>query len=100
MNKTFPRPLPPALQEIVDVKAKLATPVDGPGKYEAIVQPVIPNDLSIQDSGMAVIIDCGRVDDENAGMFVRLHSWSESKEHDQIRKFIGKRIRITVETID
>lgn len=33
-------------------------------------------------------------------MFVRLHSWDTSREHQQLRHLINKRIRVTVEVID
>lgn len=63
--------------------------------------------VDIEDSGCAVIVNCDDAvevvpDDEGMfeGMFVRLHSWSEKKAHDEITQFIGKRVKITIETLD
>jgi hypothetical protein len=33
-------------------------------------------------------------------MFVRLQSWDDDKKHVEIRKFIGRKVKITVETVD
>lgn len=54
--------------------------------------------VSIEDGGQAMI---GELDDDaEEGFFVRLQSWSEKKDHPVMQSLIGRRIRITVETID
>ena len=53
-----------------------------------------------EDSGQAMIaqIEDERVDE----FFVRLQSWSEEspRRHTVMRSLAGKRVRVTVETID
>ena len=57
-------------------------------------------DTTEEDSGQAMIahIEDDRVDE----FFVRLQSWSEEspRRHTVMRSLAGKRVRVTVETID
>jgi len=55
-------------------------------------------DTTEEDSGQAMIaqIEDERVDE----FFVRLQSWSEERRHIVMRSLAGKRVRVTVETID
>ena len=55
-------------------------------------------DTTEEDSGQAMIaqIEDERVDE----FFVRLQSWSEERRHIVMRHLAGKRVRVTVETID
>jgi hypothetical protein len=73
---------------------------------------IIDTDYSLrgyrtEDSGYAQIMDivpdidnmeCP--DDNDNGLFVRLQSWDETKQHIDFNKFIGKKIKVTIETID
>lgn len=57
-----------------------------------------------EDSGQAVIaepivIDTPSSDEEN-GLMVRLTSWDVNSKHVDMNKLIGKKIKITIETID
>jgi len=38
-------------------------------------------------------------DDPENGTCVKFWSWDETKEHKSIKRFIGKRVRITVEVV-
>ena len=47
--------------------------------------------------------ECARIvefDDDDSHLSVRLHSWDEECVHGEFNKFYGKKVRITVETID
>lgn len=74
---------------------------------------IAKSDVDVEDSGCAVIchVDDGTYEDN--GVFVRLQSWSEegtghnrlnmkeiAKCHPKIVAFIGKRVRVTIETLD
>ena len=37
---------------------------------------------------------------EDNGMFVKLCSWDDNMEHTELNKFVGRKVRITIETID
>ena len=50
------------------------------------------------DGGRALIQQFDDAADD--GLFVRLQSWSEKKEHPAMEALIGKRVRITVEVVD
>ena len=54
--------------------------------------------ITEEDGGQAMI---AAIEDENVPeFFVRLQSWSEERRHIVIRSLAGKRVRVTVETID
>jgi len=60
-----------------------------------------------EDSGQALIWDHhgyeiegdAREDSDDPGTTVRFWSWDEEREHKSIKRFIGKRVRITVEVV-
>jgi hypothetical protein len=52
----------------------------------------------IEDGGQAIIAEVGG--DKDAGMFVRIQSWDETMRHAEIEPFLGKRVRVTIETLD
>jgi NifB/MoaA-like Fe-S oxidoreductase len=56
------------------------------------------DDVAEEDSGQAMIarIEDARVEE----FFVQLQSWSEERRHSLMRNLAGKRVRVTVETID
>lgn len=64
---------------------------------------VTEHDIKSEDGGCALIWEAGpdqvTPPDENpdAGMFVRLQSWDENKNHDTLRKMVGRKVKITVE---
>jgi hypothetical protein len=54
-----------------------------------------------EDGGCAIIGDIAGEGDE--GLFVRLQSWAENpagRAHDAIRALTGKRVRVTIETLE
>lgn len=58
------------------------------------------NEVDTEDGGQAKIVSlCNKPDEEN-GMFVQLRSWDEDKKHDEFNKFVGRKVKITIETID
>ena len=54
--------------------------------------------LSVEDSGCAMIGDV--CDNEDSGMFIRIQSWDETKEHKDFKSLIGKKIRVTIEVVE
>lgn len=59
-------------------------------------------EVATEDGGMAKIFTA---EDENSkendnGMFVAIKSWDDSKTHPEFNQFVGRKIRITIETID
>lgn len=62
------------------------------------------DDISREDGGRAMVFSIdNQIDppdrDSTAGPFVRFQSWDDAKEHSEFRKFIGKRVRITIEVV-
>ena len=55
-----------------------------------------------EDGGMALIATLVNESDQDndKGVFVRLQSWDEDKEHEVARSFEGKKVRVIIETID
>jgi hypothetical protein len=58
-----------------------------------------------EDGGCALIWETGpdqvspTDEDPDSGMFVRLQSWDERKSHKVFNRFVGRRVRITVEPL-
>lgn len=57
------------------------------------------DEINTEDGGQAKIFTASPDDNEN-GLFINICSWDENKEHTDFNKLIGKKIRITIETID
>ena len=68
-----------------------------------IINNVNQDDVRIEDSGQAKILDITELDADyeniNYGIFIKLVSWDESKEHKEFNALIGKAVRVTIETI-
>lgn len=52
---------------------------------------------STEDGGMAKYGDIDPIEEE---IFFRIQSWDETKKHLILSPFIGKRVRVTLETIE
>jgi hypothetical protein len=75
------------------------TPVmarDEAGRYRRLAEHEVP--VSIEDGGQARIMEFDSPGEE--GIFVRIQSWSESKEHGAMDLLMGRRVRVTIEVID
>lgn len=59
-----------------------------------------PEEAKKEDGGQAIIFTVSEPFEEENGMFVRIQSWDDKKEHTDLKKFEGRKIRITIETID
>jgi hypothetical protein len=73
------------------------------------------DEIEVEDSGRALIFHVEEEESQDNGFFVQLRSWSGFKEplriasndteglrkqHPEFAQFAGKRVRVTVETID
>jgi hypothetical protein len=75
------------------VYVKLDT--DGPLVFEGTPEP------KYEDSRAALILAVGGADYgiSPGGVFVRVQSWDETTRHPELQRFIGKKIRVTVEVV-
>jgi hypothetical protein len=59
---------------------------------------------SQEDGGQAVITEGLSFNtansDEDNGMFVKIQSWDMDTEHVDLNRFLGHKVRITIEIID
>jgi hypothetical protein len=58
------------------------------------------DEIEIEDGGqskMFVAVEDGDLDN---GLFVRVCSWDEDEQHTDFNKFVGRKVKITIETID
>lgn len=65
--------------------------------------PAKPNqtdNLQVEDGGQAIIATIGGNGPEERGVFVRIQSWDETREHAEMNKLLGKKIKVTIETIE
>lgn len=55
--------------------------------------------VATEDDGAAMIaeLDYLKTSPDDGAFFVRLQSWSETKQHATFQSLIGKQIRITIE---
>lgn len=63
--------------------------------------------VEVEDGGQAIIATAsldknGKEEDEfnNKGVYARIISWDNDKEHKEMAKFLGRKIKVTIETID
>jgi hypothetical protein len=54
--------------------------------------------MSVDDCGQAVITEI--ISDDSEPAFFRFQSWDPDKNHETINNFIGRKVRITIETLD
>ena len=54
----------------------------------------------VEDGGQAIITHITEPTNTDNGMFIRIQSWDEQLKHEEFKKFEGRKIRITIETID
>jgi hypothetical protein len=63
-----------------------------------IVEKTIqPEDIETEDNGAARIVE---ISHDDSDLFVRIQSWDALKTHTEHRQLEGKRVRITIETLD
>lgn len=61
------------------------------------------SDMENEDGGCFKCFKCFRVAKDfetEDGMYVKICSWDESRKHLEFEKFINRKVRITIETID
>lgn len=61
--------------------------------------------VRIEDEGKAMIMYCSLENEPSRTggdgcFFVRLHSWDDRNKHPLFREFMGKKVKVTIETID
>lgn len=65
-----------------------------------IVTQINSGEIDKEDGEMALIFTASNAPDEDNGMYVRIISWDENKKHTEFNSFVGRKIKITIETID
>ena len=53
-----------------------------------------------EDGGQFHSFSVNNNPDEENGIYVRLCSWDENGNHEEFNKFINRKVKITIETID
>lgn len=58
--------------------------------------------LTVEDRGLSRYYRADQVvsEEEETGLFVEIHSWDNTKVHKCFRNLEGKKLRITVESIE
>lgn len=56
--------------------------------------------IAFDEHPAARVLELSDTTEGENGVFVRLHSWSDTGEHPEIEQFRGQKVRITVETVD
>lgn len=65
-----------------------------------VTRLVTARGIDIQDSGMAQIFEVDNYTGDETELFVRVQSYSNSKNHSVMDSLHGKRIRVTIEVLD
>lgn len=76
-----------------------------PKKHEKLTftQTINESDIRIEDGGTAKIVDTlyhNDNSDDESGVFLKMISNCQDKTHLEFNKFVGRKIKITIETID
>lgn len=58
------------------------------------------SDMDTDDGGSFRCFQIAKDYNTEEGMYVKICSWDEDKNHFEFEKFINRKIRITIETID
>jgi len=71
----------------------------------AIEASNVTMNIDVEDGGQAIIattsLDAkGNPDGRGAGVYARITSWDEKKKHTEMKKLLGRKIKVTIETID
>jgi len=61
---------------------------------------LLSSDIETEDGGQAKIIAMSQSPEEDNGMFVKIQSWDETLKHEEFEKFVGRKVKIIIETID
>ena len=73
-------------------------------KIKFVIQSVFNSkEVDIEDGGCAKIITLTNENEDIDGLFLRVHSWIDNPEidkHIDFDKFLDRKVKITIETID
>ena len=64
-----------------------------------IVDTLKVEDMGCEDGGKFLDFSVNNTPDEDNGMYVRICSWDDTKKHEELQKFIGKKVRVTIRVI-
>jgi hypothetical protein len=68
-------------------------------KVTHIIEDVIIMERS-EDGGQFTGCSINNSPDQDNGMYVTICSWDENKQHEEYKKFLNRKVRVTIETID
>lgn len=71
--------------------------VPGPFAGKSLTEGLV--EVRFEDGRQAMIVEIGSPEVEET-MFVRLHSWDETKVHADASQLLGQRVRVTVEIVE
>jgi hypothetical protein len=54
--------------------------------------------VEVQDGGQAQLVEFANTSE--TGLFVRLQSWDDQRQHAEISHLLNRRVRVTVEVLD
>ena len=72
-------------------------------KLTHIIESTInPGDVRGEDGRQAAMVTLVKEEEkeQDNGMFVVLQSWDDKRLHSEFFSFVGRKVRITIETID
>jgi len=68
-------------------------------EFFKVEEKLNPAEMCTEDGGMFQMFHI-EGDNDDEGIFIRLCSWSTNGKHEAFNKLIGRKVKITVETID
>lgn len=72
-------------------------------KIKFVINDIVnPITVDVEDGGQAKIFHADGIDTDESenGVFVRIQSWDENCIHANFNKLLGRKIKITIETVD
>jgi hypothetical protein len=70
-------------------------------KLTHIIEAELPHKyMENEDGGQFKGFNVSKVEGEENGIYVKICSWDDDMEHSEFEKFINRKVKITIETID
>lgn len=71
---------------------------DKAGRLRHVDEYEIP--VKVEDGGQALIAEFYAGEHDEPGMWVKVVSWDETRDHALMNQFMHKRVKVTVEVLD
>lgn len=54
----------------------------------------------VEDGGQYIACAMSNSEDKENGIYIKICSWDEKRNHEEFNQFLNRKVRVTIETID